>query len=1413
MGWLSNLGSQRKNHNTEIVIVPKPSYNGSASVVERLQPLEYYLYHSVSDQNPQCYTHTRMHPLTVLDEKTLSKKASLSFIPDMSKDQCLELLEYSQLVTQELNRQHNPLSEFLFENYTCSHENIALFDELEVLTLNGYTSYRKYLLQKLAYLQEQDLEFMSRLHSKLLKPVMDAFERIDNDTESLYESIPHLCIHMKKHQMLPALVFHFDKHGIKTMIYKIIDYLIITGQSLLTSEQKSKLQSYVSHKPIEAYIRIEFVDDNHLTGMIEILKQNGIYYIQHAKDNRSESVRNIIEIPLLKEITTTSNVQRDVIDYQVVSNYLKGLITTAAHTEQSQNNCSYREDVKRFYENEIFSCKTVLPKDDEELLVLAFRFGCGMHHSSVDPLMLQEVEKLFRMKLLPVAIATGTLSYGNSMPCKTSVIADNSMFMLKIYFQQLSGRAGRRGFDPKGNVVIMNMLLERVRRYLTTNLPNLNGSFGNTNTFILRLITFCMLSELRLEDSEQSEHALEDAVSALTQPLSLFTQATNVESNTQHYHYTRFAFEFLRHYGYISKNGLPIGLTGLVSKLFYSEPDNFLFVYLLRKGVFDHIVGSISEDDEEDDQIIQEKARQILEVLAYLFNRCYIRNKRVLTPFTEFQIETMDKQPLKISDLYNEFHKDTFNLYLVYLKSFSRSNKITDLILPYSGIDFSSSHGMHGHGYFELISKFKSTSSQTSFQIDCVSSFSALSGNHDDHFTNLEDIKQHIKHTITVNGTLIPIPNIVDPNSISSYILDYFDHGESSILANENGFKYKKDAEDNVANFLKVVKKILSTFNQKVDFNNPDIFVDGKIYITDNNNRYLAQVIDIKKDTYRVCMLEGPEAYRDREIQKDYCEAIPLTEAEKLVRKRNVKMQRVLEFIKKRLGKLDSEDENTQKALIWEIEEKYNKLKNQLFDLSSQDSSHDLKISLKPGKKREALDRIERTKMFIEERLDKTLSNNPECETCSIHFLEAIRLLNILHTKISRLSFDFEEDQTEQLMEAISSINLELSNTNIRLYLDLLFNNKEKCLEQIQSFKTTFMNNSDNNESQINSISHNLDKIEEIISNLPFTEHLSQYCVQENPLWSLIILTLIRKKLAEYSISSVSFTLSDLTALSDKKTEKSSVTKIIDSLDLKEHEIYLKSLHGLSQENELTLKNIEICKSLLKSYHGCLFTYNYYFIKNLAKFQRYLHQNYGLAIDNGRIDNFQDCFCDIYKIIGENYDNLSVYLNPIISSQTSPNNRRALLMQVYSEFYNTQILVKYFEKRKDDYLLVHEEELSPSKQITQHKVMIAKHVEIVHVSIPNNSDKLEQRIMEDIPNDREFGFFLKTKKDPRQLERKLNSNNIPYSKRGSKTSRRYIFTSKKVLKEVVERFSHLVYRLCYEKDHYYRLKEPVAHQI
>ena len=157
MGWLSNLGSQRKNHNTEIVIVPKPSDNGSASVVERLQPLEYYLYHSVSDQNPQCYTHTRMHPLTVLDEKTLSKKASLSFIPDMSKDQCLELLEYSQLVTQELNRQHNPLSEFLFENYTCSHENIALFDELEVLTLNGYTSYRKYLLQKLAYLQEQDL--------------------------------------------------------------------------------------------------------------------------------------------------------------------------------------------------------------------------------------------------------------------------------------------------------------------------------------------------------------------------------------------------------------------------------------------------------------------------------------------------------------------------------------------------------------------------------------------------------------------------------------------------------------------------------------------------------------------------------------------------------------------------------------------------------------------------------------------------------------------------------------------------------------------------------------------------------------------------------------------------------------------------------------------------------------------------------------------------------------------------------------------------------------------------------------------------------------------------------------------------------------------------------------------------------
>lgn len=93
--------------------------------------------------------------------------------------------------------------------------------------------------------------------------------------------------------------------------------------------------------------------------------------------------------------------------------------------------------------------------------------GVGTHHSSRAPEYKALVEELFRKKLLKVVVATSTLGVGIDMPAKSTVISDITYKEIdpntqkKKYtpvseneFFQMIGRAGRRGQDAVGNVII-----------------------------------------------------------------------------------------------------------------------------------------------------------------------------------------------------------------------------------------------------------------------------------------------------------------------------------------------------------------------------------------------------------------------------------------------------------------------------------------------------------------------------------------------------------------------------------------------------------------------------------------------------------------------------------------------------------------------------------------------------------------------------------------------------------------------------------------------------------------------------------------------------------------------------------------------------------------------------------------------
>jgi hypothetical protein len=60
-----------------------------------------------------------------------------------------------------------------------------------------------------------------------------------------------------------------------------------------------------------------------------------------------------------------------------------------------------------------------------------------------------------------VIIATSTLAVGIHMPCKTAVFYGDSKFLTPTQFQQMCGRAGRRGYDTQAHVLFIGYVILR----------------------------------------------------------------------------------------------------------------------------------------------------------------------------------------------------------------------------------------------------------------------------------------------------------------------------------------------------------------------------------------------------------------------------------------------------------------------------------------------------------------------------------------------------------------------------------------------------------------------------------------------------------------------------------------------------------------------------------------------------------------------------------------------------------------------------------------------------------------------------------------------------------------------------------------------------------------------------------------
>ncbi|KAI9801397.1 MAG: ATP-dependent RNA helicase mtr4 [Sarcosagium campestre] len=144
-----------------------------------------------------------------------------------------------------------------------------------------------------------------------------------------------------------------------------------------------------------------------------------------------------------------------------------------------------------------------LSEDDKSLpqiqhILPLLRRGIGVHHSGLLPILKEVIEILFQEGLIKVLFATETFSIGLNMPAKTVVFTSVRKFdgvalrwVTSSEFVQMSGRAGRRGLDDRGIVIMMideKIEPETAKEIVRGEQDKLNSAFYLGYNMILNLM-------------------------------------------------------------------------------------------------------------------------------------------------------------------------------------------------------------------------------------------------------------------------------------------------------------------------------------------------------------------------------------------------------------------------------------------------------------------------------------------------------------------------------------------------------------------------------------------------------------------------------------------------------------------------------------------------------------------------------------------------------------------------------------------------------------------------------------------------------------------------------------------------------------------------------------------------------------
>ena len=180
--------------------------------------------------------------------------------------------------------------------------------------------------------------------------------------------------------------------------------------------------------------------------------------------------------------------------------------------------------------------------------------GIGIHHSGILPILKEVVEMLFQKSYVKILFATETFAMGVNMPARTVVFDsmrkhDGSSFrdLMSGEYIQMAGRAGRRGLDKTGTVILLCKgdvpEMSDLNKMMLGRVTMLESQFRLTYSMILNLLR---VEQLRVEDmmkrsfgefytqKDASTHA--EKLHDLESRLETLPHVSDPSGNLQHYY-------------------------------------------------------------------------------------------------------------------------------------------------------------------------------------------------------------------------------------------------------------------------------------------------------------------------------------------------------------------------------------------------------------------------------------------------------------------------------------------------------------------------------------------------------------------------------------------------------------------------------------------------------------------------------------------------------------------------------------------------------------------------------------------------------------------------------------------------------------------------------------------------------------